>query len=353
MEDHVELKGIAHQITEKVTDDYRHMYVGPNKPLQSHEYYKGDIREKYDAALKRHAELQLRILGVIPTLPESYRVRWTNSLDNNWECKEMVDIVNSMFQGYKDKIVEAWQEDDWMNLDIYTTNPEYRERILECVKCSWAMREMNEVTRLEDMPQEIADARRAEMQRRESALETSVIAFDTIYFFEKGVPGYVRLDNNRSFTAHGEMLTLDHMSQIHDLAKNGNMLRGGTPILSLIGPERLYLDKHDGTVIRACQESVDGKEVLINKSEYEIFDPQSAKYQEITGRISDAKIISNGNTHILRCCIDGIQQPGRKLPASARPQFFGKAEYAELLAIRYFSETLLDSGQEHNIGRGR
>ena len=66
-----------------VTRDYQHMYVGEGKELSSHEYYKKDIRPKYDDALKEAAELELRKLGFIQTLPHSLDVRWSDTRGDN------------------------------------------------------------------------------------------------------------------------------------------------------------------------------------------------------------------------------------------------------------------------------
>ena len=354
VEKNIDLKGVARQAAEKVTEDFRHMYVGPDRPLDGHPYYTEDIRYKFDAALKQQAELQLRKLGVIATLPESLDVKWKNTRGDYWEAEQMTHIMNDMFRGYAEKIVDAEQNSDWMRVNIYSSNPEYRQRIMDALTHSWAKEQIVPVTDLQDMPQLIADARCAEMQRRESALDSSIIGFDTVYFFEKGVPGYVRVDSDRTITAHGEPLTESHMAYIHDLAAHANLLRSNTPVFNLIGPERLFLDKHAGNLIRTSEETVNDEKVLINKDGYNVFDSASARYQEITGRITDAKVVSNGDNHILRCKIDGVQQSGRKLsPYSTHLPFIGDKQYVENLAVRYFGEALLDSGQEQNRGRGR
>ena len=354
VETNIRLKGLARDTADKVMDEFRQIYTGPNRPLTDHPSYTQDIRVKFDADLKRQAELQLRKLGVIPTLPESLDVRWKNTRGDNWEAEQMTHVVNDMFRGYAAKMVDAEQQQDWMRVNIYTTNPEYRQRIMDTLTSSWAMAEIVPVTELQDMPQEIADAREAEMARRESALDTSFVNLDTVYFFEKGVPGYVRVDSDRTVTAHGEPLTASHMKHIHDLAEGANILRSGTPILKLIGPERLFLDKHEAKLVRTREETVDGEKVLIDKGGYRTFDPNSDRYQEITGRITDAKVVSNGEVHILRCKIDGVQQSGRKLsPYSAHLPFISDKQYVENLAVLHFGEALLDDGQKQNMGRGR
>ena len=354
LEGGIRLYDEAANAVSKVIEDFQHMYTGEGNPLHKHSYYETDIKPKYDQALKEAADLSLRKLGIIETLPESLDVKWKNTRGDYWEAEQMTHVVNDMFRGYAAKVVDAEQEQDWMRVNIYTTNPEYRQRIMDTLTSSWAMAEIVPVTELQDMPQEIADAREAEMARRESALDTSFVNLDTVYFFEKGVPGYVRVDSDRTVTAHGEPLTESHMKHIHDLAEGANILRSGTPILKLIGPERLFLDKHETKLVRTREETVDGEKVLIDKGGYRTFDPNSDRYQEITGRITDAKVVSNGEVHILRCKIDGVQQSGRKLsPYSAHLPFISDKQYVENLVVLHFGEALLDDGQKQNMGRGR
>lgn len=335
-----------------VTRDYQHMYVGEGKELSSHEYYEKDIRPKYDDALKEAAELELRKLGFIQTLPHSLDVRWSDTRGDNWECAQMTQVFNDMFRGYAAKIVQAERNEDWMRLDIYTSNPEYQKRILDYVNHSWAKKEAREITDIEELPEEIAKAQ-LEARAEKEELLTSFVGLDTVYFYEKGTAGYVVMDQDRSYQSYGEPLTDAHMKQIKDLAEFQNIQRSGTCVLRLCGPEHQYIDKHEGTLVRVNEETVGGTKVLVDRNTHSECDMHSARYQEVTGRITDATVITHDDAVYVRCKMDGVQQMARKLNGEdVRYHKNGWAD-ATTLAYRRFAEDLLDTGQERTKGIGR
>lgn len=350
VEDRLTLTGKAKEAVDKVTEDYQHYYHGKQHDLFSHPDYEKHLRPKFDNALKSQAEFELRKMGVIPTLPESYRVRWSNNMDNNWECKQMTDIVNGMFKGYAGNIVKARQEDDWMQLDIYTTNPEYRRRILDTVNKSWACKEVKPVMLPEKMPVEIAEARRAEEARREASLQTSIVGFESVYFYEEGVPGYVRLDYDRKLSGSGEALTDKNMQYIKDLAREGNILHSGCAMFTPRGPERTFYDRVSDMVVHTREESVDGKKVLMSTRDLNVFDSDNTRYVEVTGRVEDVKTNFNGRDWMMRCKIDGVQQMGRKISAQDVDLLRYKPQRDVDVAIRRFADELVQSAQERDRG---
>lgn len=339
-------------VVASVTRDYQHMYVGEGKNLTSHEYYTNDIRPKYNDALKQAAELELRKLGFIQTLPHSLDVRWANTRGDNWECTQMTHVFNDMFRGYASKIVQAERNEDWMRLDIYTSNPEYQKRIMDYVNHSWAVKEVREITDIEEMPDEIAKAQLEEKAEKEELL-TSFVGLDTVYFYEKGTAGFVMMNHDRTYQSYGEPLTEAHRQQIKDIAEHQNIQHSGICVLKFISPERQYIDKLDGNIIRVNEETVDGEKVLIDRINGVKCDMQPERYQEVTGRITEATVITRDNVSYVRCKMDGVQQIAQRLSASEVLAHKNGLTNATTLAYLRFADELIDTAQGRNKGMGR
>ena len=343
LDEQVDLVGKAIDMTENVTRDYQHMYTGEGKPLEGHEYYESDIKPKYDGDLKQQAELELRKMGVIPTRPEVYDVRWKNTRGDNWECEQMTHVINDMFRGYREKVVDAVRNEDWMRVNIYTTNPEYRKRILDTITCSWAKEEVRQITDLSEMPEEIAEALQKEQERKESSLYPVFIGVkDCIYFAEKGNPGYVCIDYDRNVITQGEPLTEKNQAYVNRLAKEENILRGNGCCLSLVGDKKLYLDRMNGSTLKVSNEIIDGKIQTVEEGSHCVCNVNPIRYLDITGRITDAKVVNKDNVYLLRCKIDGEQQPGVKLYMGDAIRFKNHQITTEQLAVHIHALELID-----------
>lgn len=343
IDENTELVGKADDMVKQVTFDYQHMYTGEGNPLHGHEYYESDIKPKYDGALKQQAEIELRKMGVIQTKPEVYDVRWKNTRGNNWECEQMTHVINDMFRGYAGKVVDAEQNEDWMRVNIYTTNPEYRKRILDTITCSWAKAEIREITDLCEMPEEIAETLQKEQERKEQSFYPVFIGVENgVYFTEKGTNGYVYIGYERNVITHGEPLAEKNQQYVERLAKEENILHGNGCCLAPVGEKRQYLDRTDGSLMVAHNETINGKKQLIEQGSHILREVDPIRYLNITGRITDAQVVSKDNVCLLRCKIDGEQQPGVKLYMRDAIKYKNHQVSAEQLAVHVHAIELID-----------
>ena len=338
-ETNIRLKGIARETADKVMDEFRQIYTGPNRPLTDHPSYTQDIRVKFDADLKRQAELQLRKLGVLQTLPESLDVRWVNTRGDNWEAEQMTHVVNDMFRGYAQKIVDAEQQEEWSRVNIYTTNPEYRKRIMDTLTYSWAKDKIEPVTELQDMPVEIASARQAAMEAKNNSLTPTFIGMNEgVYFSEKGTQGYVYVDYNRNTMVQGEPFTEKNRQYVEQLVKEGNIMRMTSACLKPVGEMHEFLDRMTGHIQVASKELIDGKYEWIEAHTGFKFTGGSC-YSDITGRVTDAKVIEKDDKLYIRCKIDGVQQMAQKMKKEDVLTFNEDTDLYKL-AVQYFKGVL-------------
>lgn len=343
LEGGIRLYDEAANAVSKVIEDFQHMYTGEGNPLHKHPYYETDIKPKYDQALKEAADLSLRKLGIIETLPESLDVKWKNTRGDYWEAEQMTHVVNDMFRGYAAKVVDAERNEDWMRVNIYTTNPEYRKRIMDTLTCSWAKDKIEPVTEIQDMPEEIASAKQAAMEVKNNSLTPTFIGMNEgVYFSEKGTLGYVYVDYDRNVITQGEPLSEKNQAYVNRLAEEGNILRGNGCCLSLVGEKRLYLDRMDGSTLKVSNEIIDGKIQPVEEGNHCVFNVNPIRYLDITGRITDAKVVNNDNVYLLRCKIDGEQQPGVKLNTDDVIKFKNHQVTAEQLAVHIHAIELID-----------
>ena len=342
------LEGEALTVCAKVVEDIQHMYTGM-KPVEEHPYYQTDVRHKLDRALKKAASLRLQQLGFLQTHPASYDVFWSNTLGDNWECNEMTRTFNEMFKGYRDKIVDAKADGNRMRLNIYTAVPEYQHRIFEAVKCSWAFEAMTEITDRQELPKEIAESQATEREFKNRFLKDKFVGLDCVYFFEKGTPGFVRVTYDRKVSTFGDALTPEHTQYINDLVREGNILRAGSSvILSPVGPEKIFMNKDTGYIHRVRQENINGNPVLVDPQNRNLFGNEEGllPYKDVTGRMTDAKVIGQEHTFAVRCKIDGVQQASAKLSNGDARAFINGQYDEEFLAYKYFASDLLEEAQE-------
>lgn len=355
IDDGVALTGVASNMSASVTRDFCRMYTGEGRELSSHPDYLTDIRPLYDAALKARAEYELRRMGIILTLPECYDIRWKNTSGNHSECREMTRTLNDMFRGYTDKILQARQDGDHTYLDVFTTDLINRQRIIDTVTKSWAVDEIQRITGpwqtdYANLPQEIAAAWQAEIDRRESRLLAYYVGFDQAYFYEEGTDGYVRVSHDRTVHPFGEELTPAHRDLIDQIVSSRNIVRSGTCILRPCGPERQYIDLADGTVLRVNVETLDdNRTITVDHNDRTRRDVSSARFVDITGRLTDATLVRRGDDLWVRCRIDGEPQMARRL---TRTEQAYALHDATALAYRHFVTDLMDNlDRQKGLGR--
>jgi len=344
----LELEGDAGKVLTKGIEDIRNMYTGI-KPVERHPFYQTDVRHKLDNTLKEAAKLKLQQLGFLQTRPASYDVFWCNGKGDNWECSEMTRTFNEMYKGYRDKIVDAVADGNRMRLNVYTAVPEYQKRIFDAVKCSWAFEAMTEVTDRNELPKEILESQDMERSYKNRELRNTYVMPDGVYFFEKGTPGFVWVSDDRKMSIFGDSLTPEHMQQIHDIIREGNVLHTGSSVcLKPIGPEKVFMDKDTGYIQRVRQEKVNGIPVLVDPYNRNLFgnDEGMGQYRDVTGRLTDAKIIGKDHTLAVRCKIDGVQQSANKLSYGDKQAFINGRFDEEFLAYKYFASDLLEEIQD-------
>ena len=339
LEGGIRLYDEAANAVSKVIEDFQHMYTGEGNPLHKHSYYETDIKPKYDQALKEAADLSLRKLGIIETLPESLDVKWKNTRGDYWEAEQMTHVVNDMFRGYAAKVVDAERNEDWMRVNIYTTNPEYRKRIMDTLTYSWAKDKIEPVTELQDMPVEIASARQAAMEAKNNSLTPTFIGMNEgVYFSEKGTQGYVYVDYNRNTMVQGEPFTEKNRQYVEQLVKEGNIMRMTSACLKPVGEMHEFLDRMTGHIHRASKELIDGKYEWIEAHTGFKFTGGSC-YSDITGRVTDAKVIEKDDKLYIRCKIDGVQQMAQKMKKEDVLTFNEDTDLYKL-AVQYFKGVL-------------
>lgn len=353
----LEFEGSAGNVMADVIEDIRSRYTGI-KPVERHPYYRTDIRHKLDKALKEAATLKLQQLAFLQTRAASYDVYWSNRRGDNWECTEMTRTFNEMFKGWREKMVDAVAHGNRMRLNVYTVVPEYQKRIFDAVKCSWAFEEMVEVRERNEIPKEILESQDLERKYKNRDLRNAYVHPQGVYFFEKGTPGFVWVSDDRKVSVFGDSLTPEHRQQILDIVREGNVLHEGSSVcLKPMGPEKIFMHKDTGYIQRVRQEKVNGMPVFVHPYNRSLFgnDEGMGPYCDVTGRMTDAKVIGKENTLAVRCKIDGVQQSAAKLSYGDARAFINGRYSEEFLAYKYFASDLLEENrdirQEHTGGR--
>lgn len=353
---------VAEHVT-RVTADLQHMYTGEDKPLTSHSYYHKDIRPRYDRELKEMAELKLRERKMIQTRPQSFTVTWSNSKGDGWECREMVDIINDRFQDYRGMLARAEQSQAGpdrpvMQLDIITTKPRWRKEVMDTVQRSWAFRGMTEITDRSELQLDISTWHEQNDAQKLLHFHFAGVK-DSLYMFETGTDGFVIIDRDRSVKRFGEEFSPKNKAILERLVSRENMMTAdGSLFMRPAGPERVYLEKESGRKINVFQETVNGQQMLVNPYKLTQSWVQHApeNYVEITGRLTDARVIGDGYSSAIRCRIDGEQHPATRLSYPDAHGYKNGIVTAEQLAVKYFAYELMNTqslDQQQNKGMKR
>lgn len=335
--------------TDEVTGNLQHMYTG-DKPLDSHPYYHHDIRPVYNDRLRQMAELKLRERGMIRTRPQSFTVTWANAGGDGWECREMTDVINTRYQDYRGMLARATQsqagpDSPLMQLDVFTTVPRWRKDILDTVQRSWAKRGMTEITDRQELPWEITTWLEQDDAQKQLHFKMSGVK-DNLFVHENGTDGYAIVDRDRSVTRFGEDFSPKNRAVFDRLVKQENVMAvDGSLFMRPAGPERVFLEKGTGRRISAFQETVNGRLVLVQP--YKLTPSRIGHFpedfQEITGRLTDARVIGTDRSAAVSCRIDGDKQPAIRLSYPDANGFKNGAVTAEQLAVKYFAYELLQS----------
>lgn len=349
------LSGDAEHMALQVTENLQHMYTGEGKPLASHPYYRQDIRHIYDRELKAMAELRLRERKMMETRPQAFVVSWANGKGDNWECHEMTGSINERFaSGYRGKLAEAVAEGSDMRLFVYTDKPGPRKEILDTVQKSWAFRQMTEITDKNQMPLDMAQGLSEYESQKKLHLKFSGVK-DNLYIYEDRTDGFVIVDRDRNVLRFGEHFTETNAKTVDRLTKKENILSvDGSLFMRPAGPEHVFLEKSTGRKINAIQETIAGNQFFVQPYKLR---PSSVQirpddYIDITGRITDARIIGEGYASAVRCRIDGEQQPATRISYPDAQGFKNGALTAEQLATKYFAYELMQS-QEQGVQKSK
>lgn len=337
----------------EVRRDLQHIYTGEHKPLEGHEYYKNDIRPIFDRELKEMAELSLREMGMIQTRPQSFHITWSNGENDGWECREMVKVINERYQDYRGFLAKATQTTDMpnspeMRLDIHTTRPEWRKQILDTVQKSWAMKDMKEITNPAELPYDIYVSKAKSDEDKKLEFKYAGVK-DAMYVFETGTDGFAIINQDRSVKQFGEDFTPKHKAALDLLLTRQNVPAvDGSLFLKPIGTERIFLDKSTGQKINAIQETVNGKEVLVQpyKLRKSPVEGNLDKYVEVTGRVTEAKVIGKDDATAIRCKIDGVQCPATRISWADSIRYKNGGLNEEQLAIKYFTPELMKAPEQ-------
>lgn len=351
----IPLVGAAEKVRNNVYADIQYMYTGKT-PVKEHRYYETDIRPKYAHKLAEAAELELRKRGLINTYPQSFDVRWANNRGDNWECEQMVKSINDMYRGYAEKIVDATQNKDWSRVNIYTTNPKYRYRIMETLTHSWARREIKEVINPNELPKEIAEAQKTLKEKQLASLKGKIFSSTgSIYFTEEGTNGLALITKGRELYAYGEPFNLDNTDRLNELIQKKNVLYQDKCHLSLVGEERVFLSLLTGMQIKLRAEIIDDKEVFVHCFNKTVFPVEEEKdyLVDITNRITDARVYKTNQGKAIRCKIDGVQQMGKPIKYIDMIKYDNGNFSLERLTTEYFASELIGNGnnQIKNIKR--
>lgn len=336
------LVGAAGRLADTVTCEFQHKFMGGDRELSSHPCYRSDIRDKYSDALSRQADLELRHMGVIRTRPESYLLQLVHMLGHDCAHNRLADTFNHMFADQTEKVVQATVSGDTMRLDIFTSNPDWRQQVLDLVNRSWEVGQAVEIVDLDSLPAEMAEARRRETQEKNESLFTSVWG-DYLYFHEKGTDGFIWVGYDRSIHPYGELLTDEHIHLVESFAASQNYLQDGMCVLRPCGPERRFIDLLDYSLVRVFEESVMGQRIFINMISCEMQDLSGDRFVDVTGRVSYAAIDDQNGVLRVCCLVDGQYQLSRPLDRYMTWLVNRKLVTPDLLAYNLFSHLLVQA----------
>lgn len=187
---------------------------------------------------------------------------------------------------------------------------------------------------------------------------------ENLYFFEKGILGFALADRMRGVVYKGETLSQAGQNYINDLVLNKNIERRGHHtffMMSNVDSEsKAYLDTMNNKLVRVgIQQDIYGKTLYTDGIKV-LHEGDMQHFQDITGRIKDARIIGI-NKPMVRCKIDGVQQSARALTKAdiiKTGHFMNDSnamnKFALSMAVKYFATDLYNNqGQEQSKGMKR
>lgn len=188
---------------------------------------------------------------------------------------------------------------------------------------------------------------------------------EKMYFFERGTLGYAVVDRMRGVTYSGDTLSRSAQDFVNDLAlhKNLHVLPKDHTFFLTPGADaeqRAYLDTMKNTLVMVdIQQDLYGRQLHTVHTRV-LTEGDMQHFQDITGRITDARIVGIDKP-MVRCKVDGVQQMGQPLTKAERIRagHYGVNDplmqrFAQSVAVSHFATMLYDSpAQERSQGRGR
>lgn len=187
---------------------------------------------------------------------------------------------------------------------------------------------------------------------------------ENLYFFEKGILGFALVDRMRGVVYKGETLSQAGQIYINDLVMNKNLERRGQHTFFMIpnieSESKAYLDTMKNKLVKVdVQKDIYGRTLYTDGIKV-LNEGDMQHFQDITGRIKDARIIGI-NKPMVRCKIDGVQQSARELTKAdiiKTGHFLDDSGamkgFALSMAVKYFATDLYDNReQQQSKGMGR
>jgi len=187
---------------------------------------------------------------------------------------------------------------------------------------------------------------------------------ENLYFFEKGKLGFALADRLRGVVYKGETLSQAGQNYINDLVLNKNIERRGHHTFFMISnvdsESKAYLDTMNNKLVTVdIQQDIYGNTLYTNGIKV-LHEGDMRHFQDITGRIKDARIIGI-NKPMVRCKIDGVQQSARALTKAdiiKTGHFMNDSNamnrFALSMAVKYFATDLYNNReQEQSKGMKR
>lgn len=187
---------------------------------------------------------------------------------------------------------------------------------------------------------------------------------ERLYFFERGTLGFAAVDTMRGVTYSGETLSREAQDFINGFVLNGNVeARQGRMFFTSPGPDcphRACLDTMKNTLVEVDEQRDIYGRTLHTCGDRILTEGDMQHFQDVTGRITDARIIGIDRP-MVRCRVDGVQQPGQPLTKAERIRAGhfaadepGFLHFAQSVAVSHFATMLYDTpAQRQGQGRGR
>lgn len=183
---------------------------------------------------------------------------------------------------------------------------------------------------------------------------------ERLYLFERGTLGFAEVDRMRGVRYNGETMSQQAQQYINDFVLNKNIenKHGNTFFLTpgADSERRAYLDTMKNELVMVdIEQSIYGN-TMNTKGSKILKEGDMQHFQDITGRITDARI-HGIERPLVRCKIDGVQQSGRSLTKNDRIRLghymSNTAEmekFALSMAVKHFATDLYESPEQKRSG---